>query len=81
MGRFTFQILSAVAEFERELIVERTKAGIEKARRNGKRIGRPPIDILKVEMINSYRTEGLTYREIFDKPGVSLGQINRVLNG
>lgn len=48
MGRFTFQILSAVAEFERELIRERTISGLERARRNGKIIGRPTKVTFKV---------------------------------
>ena len=40
-GRLTFHVLGAVAEFERDLIAERTRAGIAAARRRGKRIGRP----------------------------------------
>ena len=40
-GRFYLHILAALAEFERELISERTRAGMEAARRNGKHIGRP----------------------------------------
>ncbi|MBG6243641.1 MAG: recombinase family protein, partial [Candidatus Symbiopectobacterium sp. Dall1.0] len=34
--------LSAVAEFERDLLVERTQAGLARARKEGKRAGRPP---------------------------------------
>jgi DNA invertase Pin-like site-specific DNA recombinase len=37
-----FGILGVLAEFERNLIVERSRAGQEVARRNGKRFGRPP---------------------------------------
>ncbi len=40
-GRFYFHMLAALAEFERELISERTKAGMAAARRNGRHIGRP----------------------------------------
>lgn len=40
-GRFYFHMLGALAEFERELIGERTRAGMESARRRGKHIGRP----------------------------------------
>lgn len=40
-GRFYFHILAALAEFERELIGERTKAGMAAAKRQGIRIGRP----------------------------------------
>lgn len=42
MGRFVYQIRNAFAELERALIIERTKAGMEAARRRGARIGRPP---------------------------------------
>lgn len=40
-GRFYLHILAALAEFERELIAERTKAGMASARRRGIHIGRP----------------------------------------
>lgn len=42
MGRFAYQITNAFAELERALIAERTRAGMEAARRRGARIGRPP---------------------------------------
>jgi DNA invertase Pin-like site-specific DNA recombinase len=50
-GRLMFHIIAAMAEFERELIRERVRAGIENARRKGKRLGRrpvPPVDIARV---------------------------------
>lgn len=40
-GRMTMQVLCAVAEFERDLLVERTRAGLARARAEGKAIGRP----------------------------------------
>src|SRR5207248_2672609 len=40
-GRLTFQVLGAVAEFEREMLRERVKAGMAQARRAGKSVGRP----------------------------------------
>lgn len=43
-GRFFFHIMAALAEFEREMIVERTKSGLEAARARGKNGGRPRID-------------------------------------
>ncbi|BBG61872.1 recombinase family protein [Providencia rustigianii] len=42
-GKMTMQVISAVAEFERDLLIERTHAGIARAKREGKRFGRPPI--------------------------------------
>jgi DNA invertase Pin-like site-specific DNA recombinase len=42
-GRLTYQVLGAVAEFEREMLRERVRAGLAQARRAGKKIGRPPL--------------------------------------
>lgn len=42
-GKMTMQVISAVAEFERDLLLERTHSGISRARVAGKRFGRPPI--------------------------------------
>ena len=41
-GRLLLNMLSAIAEFERDLIIERTRAGLANARKNGKRLG-PPV--------------------------------------
>ncbi|WP_187488933.1 recombinase family protein [Duffyella gerundensis] len=41
-GKMTMQVISAVAEFERDLLVERTHAGLARAKAAGKRFGRPP---------------------------------------
>lgn len=41
-GKMTMQVLTAVAEFEKDLLLERTHAGIARAKAEGKRFGRPP---------------------------------------
>ncbi len=43
LGRLLLNLLAALAEFELEMIRERVKAGMERARRQGKRIGRPKV--------------------------------------
>jgi DNA invertase Pin-like site-specific DNA recombinase len=42
-GRLFFRVMGALAEFERDLISERTKAGLEAARARGRKGGRPPV--------------------------------------
>ena len=42
-GKMTMQVISAVAEFERDLLIERTRAGIKRAKAEGKVFGRPPV--------------------------------------
>ena len=41
-GKMTMQVIAAVAEFERDLLIERTQAGINRAKATGKQFGRPP---------------------------------------
>ena len=41
-GRMTMGVINAVAEFERDLLIERTQAGLERAKAEGKTLGRPP---------------------------------------
>jgi DNA invertase Pin-like site-specific DNA recombinase len=66
-GRLTFQILGAVAEFERELLRARVVAGMAQARRAGKRIGRPALRHFgpgELERIRSLRMEGASVRKL-----------------
>jgi len=69
-GRLLFGILGEIAEFERALIIERTKAGLARARAQGKRLGRPQakIDMDKVEEL---RSSGKGLRAIARGVGVS----------
>jgi len=49
LGKAIFTIVSAIAELERNIIIERVKAGIRRAKENGKRLGRPKRLNLNVE--------------------------------
>ena len=40
-GKLTMNVINAVAEFERDLLIERTQAGLSRAKAEGKRLGRP----------------------------------------
>jgi DNA invertase Pin-like site-specific DNA recombinase len=54
-GRLMFHIIGAMAEFERELIRERVKAGLDNARRKGKRLGRKPLPpVVREKIISAY---------------------------
>ncbi len=57
-GKFMFHIVAAMAEFERDVISERTQAGLEAARARGRRGGRPKA-IQKIEPRNLARAKEL----------------------
>jgi DNA invertase Pin-like site-specific DNA recombinase len=75
-----FTVLGAVAELERNLIVERVRAGLRHARAKGKRLGRPKqyVDAAK---ITSLRAAGDSWRTIARKSGVSVGTVFAAAQG
>jgi DNA invertase Pin-like site-specific DNA recombinase len=77
-GRLMFQIIGAMAEFERSLIQERVKAGLRNARAKGKRIGRPKVNV-NLEKLSALRAQGLSWAEITNETGVSKGTAQRAL--
>jgi DNA invertase Pin-like site-specific DNA recombinase len=56
-GEMLFQIIGAIAQWERSLIGERVRAGLQHARNQGKRLGRPPLRVLKPKDVAELRTE------------------------
>ncbi len=80
LGAAIFTIISAVAQLERDIISERVKSGLRRARENGKRIGRPRCD-LDLETIKELRKEGMTMAAIGKQFNSSAPTIYRALNG
>ena len=76
-GRLMFQIIGAMAEFERALIQERVKAGLRNAQAKGKRLGRPrrAVDAARVA---SLRASGASWRPISREMGVGLATLYRL---
>lgn len=62
-GKMVFTFLAAVAEFEKAIIQERVKAGVARARAQGKRCGRPPRDI-DLDLARMLREQGHGVRRI-----------------
>ena len=77
-GRFTFHIIAAVAELEREMIRERTRAGVAAARRRGAKLGRPKAH-LDVFTAVRLRKQGRSLRQIAKKMGASYGVVQRAI--
>lgn len=83
-GALIFHILGAIAEFERELIRMRVKEGMEKAKRDGKRIGRRRIEIGQEVLLKAIQEGKGTIRGTMDalaKQGVkvSIGTVYRMI--
>ena len=80
-GKAMFQMLGVFAEFERSIIQERVRAGLSRARKEGKRLGRPPIAAKLKERIQEAltapgRTEGV--RKIAERLGVNPSTVQAI---
>jgi len=84
-GKLLFQIISAFAEFERDCIPERVRAGMRNAKAKGKRIGRPPRTHLSVEtrkiIAQAYRQREGSLRLLAARFGTSVGTVQRCVRG
>lgn len=79
-GRFFFHMLAAMAEMERELILERTRAGLQAARLSGKKGGRRPVmTVAKIEAAQTLLSNGMDAKEVAISIGVSLPTLYRHL--
>ena len=78
LGSAIFTIISAVAQLERDIIAERVKAGLRRARENGKKLGRPKVNVDPDE-IHRLRLKGLSLRQIATELGVSRSTVARSL--
>jgi len=78
LGKAIMTIVAAIAELERSLIVERVKAGMRRARLEGRRIGRRPLDLDTAAIIGD-RARGLSFRRIAKLHQISTATVCRVL--
>ena len=78
VGKMVFTFLAAVAEFEKALIQERVKAGVARAKAQGKQIGRPRRDI-DLDLARLLREQGHGYRRVAKMLGVPKSTLVRHL--
>ena len=77
-GRFFFHVMASLAEMERELVVERTRAGLEVARLLGRKGGRKPkMTESKVESAKKLLATGVPPRDVAKNLGVSVPTLYR----
>lgn len=80
-GKLVFHIMGALAEFERDLISERTKAGMKSAKKRGKHVGRPKaLSQGQIQHMHELLSTGKTQREVAELLKVSPNTIGRMKN-
>jgi DNA invertase Pin-like site-specific DNA recombinase len=78
LGRALLTIIGAISELERSLIVERVKAGMRRAKLEGRRIGRTPLDIDR-EQVVSDRGSGMSLTQVAKKHRISRASVCRLV--
>lgn len=78
-GKMTMGVIAAVAEFERDLLVERTQAGLARAKSEGKTLGRPPkLNDSQAEVVRQHLTDGESVASLAKKFGTSRQTVMRI---
>ena len=78
LGRAIVVIVGAIAELERNLIVERVKAGMRRAKLEGRRIGRAPLDVDREAVVRD-RQSGMSLRQVALRHGISRASVCRLV--
>lgn len=79
-GRFFFHVMASLAEMERELIIERTRAGLDAAKQLGRKGGRKPkMTSSKIESAKKLLASGIPPRDVAKDLGVSVPTLYRWL--
>jgi DNA invertase Pin-like site-specific DNA recombinase len=78
-GRLMFNMLGAIAQFERELMLERQREGVAKAKADGKYKGRAPTARAKASEVRRLRADGVGPSEIGKRLGISRASVYRIL--
>jgi len=78
LGSAIFTIISAVAQLERDIIAERVKAGLRRAKENGKKLGRPRAELPEGEIYRLH-SHGLSLRQIATQLNISKSTVARYL--
>ena len=78
-GRMTMGVIAAVAEFERDLLIERTQAGLSRAKAEGKALGRPTaLTGEQQQAVRASRAKGVSLGLLAKEYGVSRAAIQRI---
>ena len=78
LGRAMLTIIGAIAELERSLIVERVKSGMRRAKLEGRRIGRTPLNIDREQVVEDRRS-GMSLTQVAKKHKISRASVCRLV--
>ena len=78
-GKMTMQVLGAVAEFERDLLIERTQSGLQRAKSEGKKLGRPEATDT-TSAVQRLKVKDMTQSEVASELKIGIATVKRHWN-
>jgi DNA invertase Pin-like site-specific DNA recombinase len=78
-GKALFQMCGVFAEFERSMIQERVKAGLTRARAQGKTLGRPQVSLKVADEVRALKAQGMGMIKIAKAVGCGVGTVQRII--
>lgn len=78
-GRMMLNVMASVAQFEREMMLERQKEGIAKAKDQGKYTGRKPTAMNKADAVLSLLKSGMSKAKVCEQVGISRASLYRII--
>jgi DNA invertase Pin-like site-specific DNA recombinase len=79
-GKAMFGMMGVFAEFERAMIRERVNAGLDRARAQGKRLGRPPVAPAVKRRVIGLRADGLSMAAVGKAAGISPAMVHKIVH-
>ena len=79
-GRMMLNVMASVAQFEREMMLERQREGIAKAKAEGKYTGRKPTAMAKAPSVKALLAAGMSKSEVAEQVGISRASLYRILS-
>jgi len=80
-GKLMLNVLGGVAQFEREIMLERQREGIDKAKAEGKYQGRKPTARARAGEVMELKATGISMGEVAKRLGISKASVSRILSG
>ncbi|MFH2050214.1 MAG: recombinase family protein [bacterium] len=79
-GKLTFNVIATIAEFERDIISERVRAGLQNAKAKGKRLGRPKIPQAKRDKVKKlYQKKLSIWATITKRLKIGVASVARIV--
>ena len=77
-GKLMLNLLGSIGQFEREMMKERQKDGIDKAKADGKYVGRQKTALAKTDNVLDLRSKGFGATDIAERVGISVASVYRI---